>query len=148
MNQDSAAFLNAIRGPVILITVGVLFALDNFTPFGFSRTWPVLLVVTGILSLGKNVARPTRSAMPGASQNNAQWGPPRPPTPPPAPSAASPVSWAASGTDTTPPGTYRGSTYEATPGSSAPHGDAENREKRERPAATTADEKADTGATQ
>jgi hypothetical protein len=140
MNQDSAAFLNAIRGPVILITVGVLFALDNFTPFGFSRTWPVLLVVTGILSLGKNVVRPKRPAMP--LPNNAQWGPPRPPTPPPAPPAM----------DSTPPGTYRGSNYEATPGSSTLHGqevrDPENREKRERPAAATADEKADTGATQ
>jgi hypothetical protein len=43
--------LRAIRGPVILITLGVLFALNNFTPYGFSETWPVLLIVLGLLSL-------------------------------------------------------------------------------------------------
>ncbi len=41
----------AIRGPVTLITLGVLFALNNFTPYGFSETWPVLLIVFGLLSL-------------------------------------------------------------------------------------------------
>jgi hypothetical protein len=52
--------LRAIRGPAILITVGVLFALNNFTPYSFSETWPVLLIVIGILSLlsrGTNLPR-------------------------------------------------------------------------------------------
>ena len=43
--------VRAIRGPVTLITLGVLFALNNFTPYGFSETWPVLLIVFGALSL-------------------------------------------------------------------------------------------------
>ncbi len=43
--------VRAIRGPVILITVGVLFAFDKFTAFRFSQTWPVLLIVIGLLSL-------------------------------------------------------------------------------------------------
>jgi hypothetical protein len=42
--------LCAIRGPVTLITLGVLFALNNFTPYRFSETWPVLLIVFGALS--------------------------------------------------------------------------------------------------
>ena len=50
MNVDRS-FLHAIRGPIILITVGVLFALNNFTPYGFGETWPVLLIVIGLLSL-------------------------------------------------------------------------------------------------
>jgi DUF4097 and DUF4098 domain-containing protein YvlB len=50
MNVDRS-FLHAIRGPIILITVGVLFALNNFTPYGFAETWPVLLIVIGLLSL-------------------------------------------------------------------------------------------------
>jgi Domain of unknown function (DUF5668) len=45
------SLLRAIRGPVILITLGVLFALNNFTPYGFGETWPVLLIVIGLLSL-------------------------------------------------------------------------------------------------
>ena len=43
--------LRAIRGPITLITLGVLFVLNNFTPYGFSETWPVLLIVFGLLSL-------------------------------------------------------------------------------------------------
>ena len=50
MNGDTS-LIHAIRGPVILITVGVLFALNNFTPYGFAETWPALLIVIGLLSL-------------------------------------------------------------------------------------------------
>jgi hypothetical protein len=109
MNEDSAALLRAIKGPVLMITVGALFALDNFTSLSFGRTWPVLLVVVGLLSLGRSSYRgdPLR----GKYQYRAQWGPPRPPSPPPPPPPAS---------STAPPGSYRGSTYQATPGSSSP----------------------------
>ena len=41
----------AIRGPITLITIGTLFAFDHFTPYGFNRTWPILLIVFGALSL-------------------------------------------------------------------------------------------------
>ena len=50
MNGDSS-LARAVRGPIILITVGVLFALNNFTPYGFGETWPALLIVIGLLSL-------------------------------------------------------------------------------------------------
>lgn len=50
MNGDTSV-IHAIRGPVILITVGVLFALNNFTRYGFAETWPVLLIVIGLLSI-------------------------------------------------------------------------------------------------
>jgi hypothetical protein len=51
MNEQSLCLVRAIRGPVILITVGVLFVFDKFTSFSFSQTWPVLLIVMGVLSL-------------------------------------------------------------------------------------------------
>jgi len=51
MNANNRSLICAIRGPVTLITVGVLFALNNFTPYGFGQTWPVLLIVFGLLSL-------------------------------------------------------------------------------------------------
>ena len=51
MNEQSLCLVRAIRGPVILITVGVLFAFDKFTEFHFGQTWPVLLIVVGLLSL-------------------------------------------------------------------------------------------------
>lgn len=53
MNDDSAALMNAIRGPVIVIMVGVLLALDQFTNVSFRQTWPALLIVAGVLSLGR-----------------------------------------------------------------------------------------------
>ena len=51
MNGGERSMIRAIRGPVTLITVGALFALNNFTSWGFDKTWPVLLIVFGMLSL-------------------------------------------------------------------------------------------------
>jgi len=50
--------VRAVRGPIILITIGTLFALDHFTPWGFQQTWPVILIVIGLLTL---LGRATRS---------------------------------------------------------------------------------------
>ncbi|MCX6620652.1 MAG: DUF5668 domain-containing protein, partial [Acidobacteria bacterium] len=49
MNNQN--LLCAIRGPIMLITVGTLFAVDHFGPYPFWRTWPVLIIVYGILKL-------------------------------------------------------------------------------------------------
>jgi hypothetical protein len=87
MTGDSRGMLCAIRGPIMLITVGVLFAINNFTPYGFQ--WPVLLIVFGLLTL---VGRGARQAAPPA-------GPPR------YPSAAPPPCGPAA------PGGYRQSPY-------------------------------------
>ena len=57
MNDRSALLIRAIRGPVILITVGALFAVDKATNIRFSQTWPVLLIVLGLLSLGGRASR-------------------------------------------------------------------------------------------
>jgi hypothetical protein len=51
MNEQSTNLVRAVTGPIILITVGVLFAFDRFTEFRFSQTWPVLLIVVGLLKL-------------------------------------------------------------------------------------------------
>ena len=69
MNEQSMMLVRAIRGPVILITVGVLFAFDRFTAFRFSQTWPVLLIVIGLLSLGGS-RRSSRDAEPGPDRGN------------------------------------------------------------------------------
>jgi hypothetical protein len=45
----------AIRGPIVLITVGVLFAMDQAGSFGVRQSWPVLLVVLGVLKVGAGV---------------------------------------------------------------------------------------------
>ena len=58
MRRGEPSMLRAIRGPITLITVGVLFALNNFTQYSFDKTWPVLLIVFGLLSLMKRSMEP------------------------------------------------------------------------------------------
>jgi hypothetical protein len=36
-------------GPAVLITLGVLFLIDNIVPFG--RTWPALLIIIGLIKV-------------------------------------------------------------------------------------------------
>ena len=95
------SIVRAVRGPITLITVGVLFALNNFTTYSFDKTWPVLLIVFGLLSLMKRGLEPP---------------PPPPPVQPyPPPAYAYPVQ-----------GSYAQSTYSQPPpakggfGASAP----------------------------
>lgn len=56
MNGASGNLLRAIRGPVMLITLGSLFALDYFGPYRFWRTWPLLLIVFGVMKLLERLA--------------------------------------------------------------------------------------------
>ncbi len=51
MNGDNVPLAYAVRGPVTLITIGVLFAIDHFGGYRFSQTWPAILIVFGLLSL-------------------------------------------------------------------------------------------------
>ena len=103
---DSLAY--AVRGPVTLITLGVLFALSNFRGIGFDRTWPVLLIVFGLFTLiGRGTASEPRPAATGT------------PAPPPA------GNWPQD--QTQPGGSYRQSGYanqhpESQPGEGAPRG--------------------------
>lgn len=68
MNANDVNLLRAIRWPVTLITLGTLFALNNFTNYGFHQTWPVLLIVFGLLSLlGRTTGvAPSSGPRPGA----------------------------------------------------------------------------------
>jgi uncharacterized membrane protein YphA (DoxX/SURF4 family) len=65
MNANDVNLVRAIRWPITLITLGTLFALNNFTEYGFHQTWPVLLIVFGLLSLlGRTTGRPAPAAPP------------------------------------------------------------------------------------
>jgi hypothetical protein len=88
MNGSDGNWVRAIRGPITLITLGALFVLNNFTGLGFEKTWPVLLIVFGLLSLLKRSVEP--------------------PAPPPAPPQFPPPSYTY---NPPPPGGYSGSPY-------------------------------------
>ncbi len=51
MNLRTAAYIQAIRGPVLLVTIGVLFAIHQAGGLSFSRTWPLLIIVIGVMLL-------------------------------------------------------------------------------------------------
>lgn len=67
MRSNSAPLLRAIRGPILLMTLGGLFAIDYFGPYPVYRTWPVLLIVFGILKLAERVSGRDADSVGGAA---------------------------------------------------------------------------------
>ena len=102
MKGSDRSIIRAIRGPVTLITIGALFALNNFTEYHFEQTWPVILIVFGLLSL---LGRSLERAVPI---------PPRPPNPP---------VWNVPPPPPSPAGGYAGSSYAQSPSGAAKCGD-------------------------
>ena len=53
LSQMDAPLLRALRGPIMVIVVGVLFLIDHTGGARFGATWPVLLIVLGLLRLAE-----------------------------------------------------------------------------------------------
>jgi hypothetical protein len=59
VNVRLALFVQAIRGPVVLITLGILFAIHQAGILSFAQTWPLILIVIGFMKLMERlVGRP------------------------------------------------------------------------------------------
>ena len=69
MNGSSAPLVVAIRGPILLITLGFLFVVDHFGEYGFGQTWPALIIIYGVLRLLEKCFEPPiqRSVPPGGN---------------------------------------------------------------------------------
>lgn len=64
--NNSGTLARAIRGPILLITIGSLIAFDTFDGYSFARTWPVVIIMLGILKLFERMTdRPTEPPQPG-----------------------------------------------------------------------------------
>ena len=61
---SGATVMQSVRGPLLMITLGVLLAVDHLGPFPFWRTWPVLIIVFGLLKLLERAVRPEGPANP------------------------------------------------------------------------------------
>jgi hypothetical protein len=72
VNNRRALFVQAVRGPILLMTIGVLFAVQQAGILNFSRTWPLILIVIGVTKL-----------MERAVSSPPPFLPPSPPPPPP-----------------------------------------------------------------
>ena len=58
MKETSSSLIQAIRGPLMLIMLGTLVAMDYFNVYGFGRTWPILIILFGILKLLEKIVAP------------------------------------------------------------------------------------------
>jgi hypothetical protein len=73
-----ALYAQAIRGPVVLMTVGALFAMHQAGGISFGRTWPLIIIVIGVVKLFERLLSPQAGAYPQRPPY-----PPQPPYPPP-----------------------------------------------------------------
>ena len=55
MNTRAALFLQAIRGPILLISIGVLFAIHQTGILSIWRSWPVIIIVFGLMKLAERM---------------------------------------------------------------------------------------------
>ena len=53
----SGTLVQATRGPIVLMALGGLMALDHNGVISFGRTWPALLIVFGIFKFLEHVGR-------------------------------------------------------------------------------------------
>jgi hypothetical protein len=53
-----ALYAQAIRGPVVLMTVGALFAFHQSGHISFARTWPLIIIVFGLVKLFERMLSP------------------------------------------------------------------------------------------
>lgn len=60
--MSARALLLAVRGPVMLVTLGLLMAADQLDRVSFSRTWPVLLILLGLFKLGEHLSSQDQTA--------------------------------------------------------------------------------------
>ena len=58
MNNRRALLIQAVRGPILLMTLGVLFAIQQAGILDFSRTWPLILIVIGVTKLMERAVAP------------------------------------------------------------------------------------------
>jgi hypothetical protein len=81
-------------GPAVLLTLGLLFQLETLDRLGFSRTWPILLLVIGGVKLFRSMASTEGHLVVPPLAPPAATGsvPPVPPAPPATPSASNEVN--------------------------------------------------------
>ena len=87
MNNKATAATQALRGPILLLTLGFLFELHQTGTLTFQQTWPLLIIVVGVMKfLERAVAPPKAPVMPGQFPKSR----PAPPTAGPDPRMAQP----------------------------------------------------------
>lgn len=86
MTNRAALFVQAIRGPILLITVGLLFAAHQAGMISFGRTWPLVIIVFGLMKLFERMLTPANQPLypPGPPMSGPTMSGPGMAGPPPA----------------------------------------------------------------
>ena len=65
-----------LMGPIVLITIGVLFLMDQIGDWSFGRTWPILLIVIGAVKIFERFIAPPAPPLPPPGPVNTTWSAP------------------------------------------------------------------------
>ena len=60
--MNHANLLSALRGPVMLLVLGLLFVVDQSGGVSFVNTWPAMIIVYGLFKLLEGLA--VKSSLP------------------------------------------------------------------------------------
>jgi len=90
MNNRGAMYAQAARGPVLLITIGILFALHQADVLSFSRSWPLLIIAVGVMKLIERVLAGPVPTFPVGTVPSGGYRAPYPAAPPAQPPAPPP----------------------------------------------------------
>jgi len=60
--------MRGIVPATVLITLGVLFLVDEFTYIGFGRTWPIFLIALGVAIAVQRSVRPKDATLPPSQE--------------------------------------------------------------------------------
>jgi hypothetical protein len=63
MNQY--LFLRRMRGPIILLTFGITAILDEYAGISYAHSWPLYIIVWGLLKLAENAVLAQNPPAPG-----------------------------------------------------------------------------------
>ena len=56
----TGSVIEAVRGPLMLIALGAVLAADQLDRMDLSRSWPILLILFGLLKLGEHLTSGAR----------------------------------------------------------------------------------------
>ena len=73
-------FLHRIKGPVIILVFGVTALLHTWHILSFGRSWPLYLIVLGLLQLAERAAWAQMQAPPPPPGQPGNWGGPAGPS--------------------------------------------------------------------
>ena len=72
MNGKKQSIICLVRGPLMLIALGGLFAIDQLGYYDFGRTWPVLIILFGVLKLAERLLPGQPGSAPSAPPGGTQ----------------------------------------------------------------------------